>query len=92
MGISLRLKNFYSLRDEGVLDFTADLRRQKHLDALPDSLIEFSGDKFVNVIGLFGSNAAGKSNIIKALDFCRNLILNSNLNNESLRSILHIIR
>ena len=49
---------------------------------LPENLIEFSGDQFVNIIGLFGGNAAGKSNIIKALSFCRELVLTSHLNNE----------
>ena len=77
MILSLRLKNFFSLRDEAVLDFTADRSARKTQDYLPENLIEFSGDKFVNIIGLFGSNAAGKSNIIKAIDFCRKLILTS---------------
>lgn len=82
MIISLRLKNFYSLRDDSVIDFTADPSLRNSLTKLSDNIIEFSGDKFVNIIGLFGSNAAGKSNIIKAVDFCRSLILNSHLNNE----------
>lgn len=82
MIISLRLKNFYSLRDDAALDFTADTSSRKKTKNLPENLIEFSGDLFVNIIGLFGSNAAGKSNMIKAVDFCRRLILNSHLNNE----------
>ena len=82
MIISLRLKNFYSLRDDAVLDFTADLSSKKRRCALPENLIDYADDKFVNIIGLFGSNAAGKSNMIKAIDFCRNLVLNSHLNNE----------
>lgn len=82
MIISLRFKNFFSLRDEVVLDFTADIKSRKQKDCLPENLIEFDGDKFVNIIGLFGSNAAGKSNIIKAMDFCRRLVLTSHLNNE----------
>lgn len=82
MIICLRLKNFYSLRDDAVLDFTADDSSRNPLSHLPENLIDYKGDKFVNIIGLFGSNAAGKSNMIKALVFCRNLILNSHLNNE----------
>lgn len=82
MILSLRLKNFFSLRDEVVLDFTADVKSRKQKEFLPENLIEFDGDKFVNIIGLFGSNAAGKSNIIKAVDFCRSLVLKSHLNNE----------
>lgn len=82
MIISLQLKNFYSIRDTAALDFTAETTPRKLRNYLPDNLIEFSGDKFVNIIGLFGSNAAGKSNIIKSIDFARQLILTSHLNNE----------
>ena len=80
--ISLRLKNFFSIREEAVLDFTADMASRKTREELPENLIDFAGDKFINIIGLFGSNAAGKSNIIKALAFCRQLVLTSHLNNE----------
>lgn len=82
MIISLRLTNFYSMRDDAVLDFTAEATSRTSTKTLPENLIEFSGDHFVNIIGLFGSNAAGKSNIIKAIDFCRRLVLESHLNNE----------
>lgn len=81
MIISLRFKNFFSLRDDAVLDFTADMSARRK-DLLPENLIEFDGDKFVNIIGLFGSNATGKSNIIKAMKFCTDLILKSHLYNE----------
>ena len=82
MILSLRIKNFYSLRDEVVIDFTANMNSRNSRNAQPNSLIDFHGDKFVNIIGLFGGNAAGKSNLIKAMDYCRNLILTSHLNNE----------
>lgn len=65
-----------------MLDFTAEKDRKNQKDYGSQNLIDFNGDKFVNIIGLFGGNAAGKSNIIKAIDFCRNLVLYSHLNNE----------
>lgn len=70
------------MKDDAVLDFTAESPSRKNKDNLSENLIEFSGDSFVNIIGLFGSNAAGKSNMIKAIDFCRRLVLESHLNNE----------
>lgn len=82
MVITLKVKNFFSLRDDAVLDFTVDSSSRKNLDPLIENLIDFNGDKFVNIIGLFGGNAAGKSNIIKTMAFCRNLIINSHLSNE----------
>lgn len=82
MIISLKLKNFFSLRDEAVIDFTAENFSHRTGQRLAENLITFKGDDFVNIIGLFGSNASGKSNIIKAINFCRNLVLNSHLSNE----------
>lgn len=82
MIISLKIRNFFSLRDDAALDFTLDATSRKNIDALSENIIDFDGEKFVNIIGLFGGNATGKSNIIKAIDFCRSLILKSHLNNE----------
>ena len=82
MIITLKVKNFFSLRDDAAIDFTVDPSSRRNMDPLPENIIESNGDSFVNIIGLFGGNAAGKSNIIKAIEFCRNLILNSHLYNE----------
>lgn len=82
MIITLKVKNFFSLRDDAVLDFTMDSSSRRNMNPLSENIIDFNGDKFINIIGLFGGNAAGKSNIIKAVAFCRNLILESHLSNE----------
>lgn len=82
MIIAIKVKNFFSLRDDSVLDFTVDWASRKNKDTLDDNIIDFNGEGLVNIIGLFGGNAAGKSNIIKAFAFCRDLILNSHLANE----------
>lgn len=79
MILKLYLSNFYSLSDEVVIDFAAEGKKKNHLST---NLLDFNGEKFVNVLGLFGSNAAGKSNLIKAVNFCRNFVLNSANNNE----------
>ncbi len=85
MIISLRFKNFFSLRDDAGLDFTADLSSRKYGESLPENLLDFKGDKFINIIGLFGGNATGKSNLMKAMAFCRRLVLDSHLYNEDSR-------
>lgn len=82
MIISLSFKNFYSLADEVVLDFTADFSSKSSRNDLIENIIDYNGEKFVNILGIFGANAAGKSNIIKAMNFCRNLILDSHIYNE----------
>lgn len=82
MVVSIRLKNFYSIHNEVALDFTAESSGAKKDGLLSENIIKVGEDKFVNIIGLFGSNAAGKSNLIKAVDFCRQLILYSQFDNE----------
>lgn len=82
MVISIRLKNFYSIHNEIALDFTAESSGAKKDGSLSENIIKVGEDKFVNIIGLFGSNAAGKSNLIKAVDFCRQLILYSQFDSE----------
>ncbi len=82
MIISLRVKNFFSLREDAVLDFTVDSASRRNMNPLAENIIDINGDKIVNILGLFGGNAAGKSNIIKAMAFSRNLILRSHLSNE----------
>ena len=79
MIICIKIKNFYSLREETVLDFTADISSRRTSYELEENILECNGEKFVNLVGLFGGNAAGKSNMIKAIDFCRGLILHSHL-------------
>lgn len=83
MIISISLKNFFSIKEEAVLDFTADLSTRYHRDFLSENLLSFHDDKFVNILGVFGGNAAGKSNIIKAIEFCRSLILSSHTFNQT---------
>lgn len=78
MIINVRIKNFYSLRDESVLDFAYVPDRKKDAEGMA-SLLSFESDRFIKVIGLFGGNAAGKSNMIKAIDWCRSFVLNSHL-------------
>lgn len=81
MIINLSIKNFYSIRDEAVLDFVAE--EKGHMQTMNNNLIEFNDDKFIKVIGIFGSNAAGKSNIIKAMEWCRQFILTSHINADA---------
>ncbi|MDE7409263.1 MAG: ATP-binding protein [Muribaculaceae bacterium] len=77
------------MRDDAVLDFTVDSSTRRSRESLNENILDFHGERLVNIIGLFGGNAAGKSNIIKAVSFCRNLILKSHLSNEGDRFDFH---
>jgi AAA15 family ATPase/GTPase len=82
MVLEIRLENFFSIKDEIILDFRAAKINNKAANEISSNVIDFNGQKILKSIGLFGANASGKSNILKAINFCWRTILNSHLNNE----------
>ena len=82
MILEIRLENFFSIKDEILLDFRAAKINTEGAKALPENIIDYNGQKVLKSIGLFGANASGKSNILKALKFCSQVILDSHQYNE----------
>ena len=82
MILEIRLENFFSIKDEVLLDFRAAKINTERGKALSANVIDYNGEKILKSIGLFGANASGKSNILKAIKFCNQLILNSCQYNE----------
>jgi AAA15 family ATPase/GTPase len=82
MVMEIRLENFLSIKNEVVLDFRAAKISTEGAKSLSENVIDFNGEKILKSIGLFGANASGKSNIIKTIGFCNELILNSHQYNE----------
>ena len=82
MILEIRLENFFSIKDEVLLDFRAAKINTEKGKALSANVIDYNGEKILKSIGLFGANASGKSNILKAIKFCNQLILNSCQYNE----------
>jgi AAA15 family ATPase/GTPase len=82
MVLEIRLKNFFSIKDEVLLDFRAAKMNNDATKALSSTVIEYKGEKILKSIGLFGANASGKSNILKAIDFCQHMIVDSDQYNE----------
>ena len=82
MILKIEFENFFSIRDRVRIDFRAanintTLARESSLNVM-----EWKGVPILKAIGLFGPNASGKSNILKAITFCCRMILDSHLNNE----------
>lgn len=73
MLIRFRTANYRSLRDEQELSMVASLREERN-DLLTVEGLDFS---LVRVAGIYGANAAGKSNVLNALAFMRVAIVNS---------------
>lgn len=77
MVLRIELSNFFSIRDLLSIDFRAANIHTRLAGELRDNVMEWSGMNVLKTIGLFGPNASGKSNIIKAIRFCWSLILHS---------------
>lgn len=74
MIVEFKVKNFLSIKDEQVLSFesTADNHLQElHCSRITPKL------RLLKMAAIFGANASGKSNILKALSFMHEMILYS---------------
>lgn len=65
------VKNFKSFKDEVVLDLTASSIKENE-----STLLEKNGVKVLPVIGIYGANACGKSNLFKAFKLMQNSVVN----------------
>ena len=82
MILKIEFENFFSIRDRIRIDFRAANINTTLARELKHNIIDWNGVPVLKSVGLFGPNASGKSNILKAIDFCCRMILNSHLNNE----------
>lgn len=72
-----KIRNFYSLRDEQTLSFIPtndDTSRDIYTEEVAD------GVSLLKIGCIYGSNASGKTNILKALDFFSHFMVNDGLN------------
>src|SRR5688572_7001955 len=75
MLLRFSVENYLSFKNNSVLDFSAASIKEykENVFHLP-----FSGNEGVlKSIGIFGHNASGKTNLIRAISFVKNLVLNS---------------
>ncbi len=82
MILKIEFENFYSIRQMIRIDFRAANINTSATRELSHNVMDWNGVPVLKSVGLFGSNASGKSNILKAINFCCRLILESHLNNE----------
>ncbi len=83
MVLEIRLSNFFSIKDEIVLDFRAASLKSQNVVALSDNVFKHEDEDILKTIAIYGANASGKSNIIKAIRFCHSLVFQSHGNNEN---------
>lgn len=73
MLVRFKVKNFLSFRDEAEFSMMA-----ADVESHPDHLITHEGStekRILKTSVIYGANASGKSNFVKALDFARDLII-----------------
>jgi AAA15 family ATPase/GTPase len=76
MLVEFRVKNFRSLRDEQVLSLVASKDKSlQDTNTLPTGLK--AAPALVSSAVIYGANAGGKSNLIKALQYMRGVVLES---------------
>lgn len=82
MILKIEFENFFSIRDRVRIDFRAANINTTLARELRHNVIDWNGVPVLKSVGLFGPNASGKSNILKAVSFCCRMVLDSHLNNE----------
>jgi uncharacterized protein len=83
MVLEIRIGNFFSIKDEVVLDFRAASIKSANAKALNDNLFVFDKQELLKTMVIYGANASGKSNIIKAIRFCNAMVIESHNHNEN---------
>ena len=82
MILEIRLSNFFSIKDEIVLDLQAGKIQSQAVKSLEGNTFEYNDEKILKTVALYGANASGKSNIIKAIKFCCLMVVQSQNHNE----------
>jgi len=85
MILEIRLSNFFSIKDEIVLDMRAGNSKTQKVQNLQNNTFSYKDMQILKSVAIYGANASGKSNIIKAIRCCISLILQSHTYNENIR-------
>ena len=88
MFIEFATHNFLSFKNEIAFSMLA-AKSVKEGETSPDGAsnvfeVEETGNKFVRIASIYGANGSGKSSLIKAMSFYRNMILGSVTNDHIL--------
>ena len=84
MVLEIRLSNFFSIKDEVVLNLRAGNSKTQKVQTLQANTIAYKDGQILKSAAIYGANASGKSNIIKAIRFCCSMVfLSHNLNENN---------
>lgn len=83
MVLEIRLSNFFSIKDEVVLDMQAASIQTKKAKELEENTFTCGSEHLLKTVAIYGANASGKSSIIKAIRACVGMIFSSHNYNEN---------
>lgn len=81
MVLEIRISNFFSIKDEVVLDLRAANIKSASARSLSNNIFEEQKTDILKTVTIYGANASGKSNIIKAIRFCNAMVFESHKHN-----------
>ena len=83
MVLEIRLENFFSINEEVVLDMRAARIQTKKAVELEGNTFTCNDERMLKSVAIYGANASGKSNVIKAIRACVQMIFESHNYNEN---------
>lgn len=83
MVLEIRLSNFFSIKDEVVLDMQAANIQTKKAKELKENTFACGDERLLKTVAIYGANASGKSSVIKAIRACVGMIFSSHNYNEN---------
>jgi len=83
MVLEIRISNFFSIKEEVCIDFRAATIKSANARALKENTFLQEKEEVLKTLVIYGANASGKSNIIKAIRFCHAMVIESHLHNEN---------
>lgn len=75
MLIDFKITNYRSIREQQTLSLVAGAAAKDK--SHPESLIDCDGSKLLKTAAIYGANASGKSNVVKAFQFMSSFVLTS---------------
>ena len=82
MVLEITLTNFFSINGKITLDLQAANIQTKEARALDGNTFSVGNERLLKTVAIYGANASGKSNIIKAVKAAVDMILDSHNYNE----------
>ena len=82
MVLEITLTNFFSINEKITLDLQAANIQTKEARALDGNTFSVGNERLLKTVAIYGANASGKSNIIKAVKAAVDMILDSHNYNE----------